>query len=240
MNKTIITLTIICGIIACSSYIITIDKNHQQKKENKTNQQTTYILEPCSYNEIITFFNLLHNNAAKLNYSLTSKKTKNDMTKITWSYPQEEFGSDVTYTFYIPVTDYLFYSHKERYYGCDYILYKGKLQNSAETLYLLIYNHSGTGNYGGIIGAWTIQDNILIKKDCSCFCTDECPQHIANNFVVTHNGEVYLQFIAWEYDENIKKDEQPDSPHPALYHYRWENNSLQKVENLIATPILNS
>jgi len=195
-------------------------------KKHEATEQHLSIIEPCSTHEVIHFFTLLRDNAHTLNYTLLFKKTSNDMTKIKWSFVQTGYDWGTEYTFYIPQEGSRFYSHKDRYYGCDYLLYKNRLHNDSDIIYLLIYNHSGSSNYGGIVGAWIIDTTIVREKDIHCFF-QECPEHIAEDFVVKHNGKIYLKFIAWEQAQQLEDDDAILCP--VIRYYLWQNYALECV-----------
>lgn len=108
----------------------------------------------------------------------------------------------------------------------SYLLYLDDLNNDGSKEYLLTYIHSGSGDYSGIKGAYSLEagkltslnlDKTIIKNvnpsgDMSTFHL-----YLANPFVVRVNGKVYLRFQ----DERTSKN---------TFTYIWKKSEFNKAE----------
>lgn len=108
----------------------------------------------------------------------------------------------------------------------SYLLYLNDLNNDGKKEYLLTYLHSGSGDYSGIKGAYTINtgkvtslnlDKIIVKnlfpnRDMSRFHL-----YLANPFVVRVDGKIYLRFQ----DQRSAKN---------IFSYLWHESGFKKID----------
>jgi hypothetical protein len=108
----------------------------------------------------------------------------------------------------------------------SYMLYWDDFNNDGKKEYLVIYTMSGSGNYSGVQGAYSLDgkklstlkfDDIVVSnlfpgKDMSRFHS-----YLANPFAVRKDGHILLRFIA-----DIKK--------PTTSTYLWNGTKFSKAE----------
>jgi len=103
----------------------------------------------------------------------------------------------------------------------SYLLYFDDVNNDGKKEYLLTFVHSGSGDYSGIKGAFSLENGKLTnlnlqkvispKEDISTFHL-----FLANPFVVRANGKIYLRFQ----DERTSKN---------VFTYFWKDSEFKKV-----------
>ena len=197
--------------------------NYTHTLFEKTNQIT--FIEPCKKEEIVTFFQLISLNQETLKQNASIKKAKNGNLKLTLTTNSNDPCACET-LYYLSHNDHSLHEHKDTTYGSKTYLYKGNLHNDGKTTYILITRYSGSGNYGRIVGAWSITEtNTLIRHNQF----DNFPWSIdpfSDPFIVIYNNNTYLQFTSWEIDQKL------NSPHKTIVTYFWKDNTCTFYKEL--------
>lgn len=167
----------------------------------KINFSKNEIVYPLGKNEIIKFFDLLKDPA---NQKVVELKNENLNFQ---DIPQENsaivsIGSD------------------------SYLLYLDNINNSGNKIYLLVYLHSGSGDYSGIKGAYSINngkleslnlDEIIIKNLFPRSDMSRFHSYLAKPFIVRIDGKLYLRFQNEHSDKNI-------------FTYYWKDLEFKKID----------
>ncbi|MDD4973768.1 MAG: hypothetical protein PHY93_05425 [Bacteriovorax sp.] len=108
----------------------------------------------------------------------------------------------------------------------SYLLYLNELNNDGKKEYLLTYLHSGSGDYSGIKGAYTINsgkvtslnfDKIIVKNLFPNGDMSRFHLYLANPFVVRVDGKIYLRFQ----DQRSAKN---------IFTYFWHESEFKKID----------
>ncbi|MBC7538250.1 MAG: hypothetical protein H7281_05480 [Bacteriovorax sp.] len=108
----------------------------------------------------------------------------------------------------------------------SYLLYLNDLNNDGNKEYLLTYLHSGSGDYSGIEGAYTINngkvtslnlDKIIVKNLFPNGDMSRFHSYLAKPFVVRVDRKIYLRF-----------QDQPSAKN--IFTYFWHESEFKKID----------